>query len=57
MKEPLIWKIREKISKVIRFFTGHKYGCCDDIFKRCRKCPLRWIQALLYGKENQNVND
>lgn len=38
MKTPLIWKIRQKIIKIIRFFTGHEYGCCNDIFKRCSNC-------------------
>lgn len=38
MKTPIIWKIYEKIIKIIKFFTGHTYGCCDNIFKKCNNC-------------------
>lgn len=38
MKTPLIWKIRQKIFKLVMLFTGHTYGCCENIFKRCRNC-------------------
>lgn len=38
MKTPLIWRIREKLVRIIKPFTGHTYGCCDRIFKRCSNC-------------------
>lgn len=38
MKTPLIWKIRAKLVEIIKLFTGHEYGCCDNAFKRCSNC-------------------
>lgn len=38
MKTPLIWKIREAFKRFIMNFTGHTYGCCDRIFRRCSNC-------------------
>lgn len=38
MKTPLIWMIRTKLVRVVRFFTGHRYDCCDCVFKRCSNC-------------------
>lgn len=38
MKTPLLWKIRRVFLKIIRIFTGHEHGCCNDIFKRCSDC-------------------
>lgn len=38
MKTPLIWKIRQRISKIIRHILGHEYGCCNNILKRCSNC-------------------
>lgn len=38
MKTPFIWKIRRTFSKIIRLFTGHKHGCCNNILKRCGNC-------------------
>ena len=38
MKTPLIWRIRTMIIRIVKFFTGHEYGCCDDMFKRCSNC-------------------
>lgn len=38
MKTTLYWKIRNKISRAIMFIFGHEYGCCSNMFKRCRNC-------------------
>lgn len=38
MKTPLIWKIRERLLRIIKNFTGHTYDCCNHAFKRCGNC-------------------
>ncbi len=38
VKTSLIWKIRTMLVRIMMFLTGHEYGCCDDIFKRCSNC-------------------
>ena len=38
MTEPFAKKIKRILYRAISFFTGHEYGCCDHVFKRCSKC-------------------
>lgn len=38
MIEPLWEKIKIFIRNIITEITGHKFGCCEKIFKNCDKC-------------------
>ena len=38
MRTPLKDRIRRVMRAIIRKITGHKYGCCNDLWKRCGKC-------------------
>lgn len=38
MKEPLKYKILSTLLMVICKLTGHEYGCCNNVFKRCSRC-------------------
>lgn len=38
MRTPFIWRVRKTIIRFIVRFTGHEYGCCSRIFRRCSKC-------------------
>jgi hypothetical protein len=38
MIEPLLPKIRRLIYGLVCKITGHEYGCCDKVFKQCKKC-------------------
>ena len=56
MKTPLIWRIRTMIIRIVMFFTGHEYGCCDDMFKRCSNC--KYVKGEKKRKEmiRQDMN-
>ena len=38
MKEPLKYKILSILRMIVRKLTGHNYGCCNHLFKRCSRC-------------------
>lgn len=38
MKTPFIEKVRRFLYKIARKLTGHEYGCCGKVFKRCSDC-------------------
>ena len=40
MIEPLRYKIARWAYCVIRKVTGHEYGCCNNVFKRCSRCEV-----------------
>lgn len=38
MKEPLYWKLYKRLIWWIYGLTGHEWGCCNKVWKRCSKC-------------------
>lgn len=38
MKEPLLEKIKRWLYLKISDICGHKYGCCSNAFRGCKKC-------------------
>ena len=38
MKEPLFYKLKRHLYRIICRLTHHDYGCCSKVFKSCYKC-------------------
>lgn len=41
MKQTIFTKIKIFIRFKICLITGHKHGCCNNIFENCSKCNFK----------------